>query len=606
MKKEHKKKLNIEKLPAYFFRISLLSISLLLFFILLLSQSWLVIHKNEQHLNQYYLPAISILFQAQNQLHELEHKVSKTLNLSTDVNIDATTFQYNALSDDKYQLDLLSKKLTSLEQKYFDLEFEQAFLRFKRQTEKLSISLANKKEVDDLTSESLSLSVLQTKNYAEQLRRLYEVRANKLSEELKQQRKNLFWKLPVFIVLFSLIFAVIINKAITAIKEVIAKQKQQHNNALEQERLLFKIIFESSPNGLVIANSKGKIINANQEMEYLFKYSLEELIGLEVEDLMPSRFKHHHKKNITAYMEHPVERPMAKEKKLVAADKNGEEFPVEIGLTPIKMAGQQEFYVLATITDISQRKKNEYELLVSKKEAEKANIAKSVFLSQMSHELRTPLNAILGFGQLIEMDDENSLTEEQLDNLHEILSAGKHLLSLIDEILDLSKIEAGKVNMSLQDYPLTELLNECLTLVKAQADKAGIKIYNQITEHYLIYADKLRFKQIMLNLITNAIKYNRIHGTVTLKAEFNREEKIRISVIDQGKGLSGDQQNRLFKAFERLGAETTEIQGTGIGLVVTKQLIELMNGNIGIDSAPDAGSTFWIEIKAKKLISQTL
>ncbi|NOQ34402.1 MAG: PAS domain S-box protein [Methylococcaceae bacterium] len=601
MKTNNKKSMELEKLLAYFFRLVLLSFTLLLIFILLIFRSWHMIDKNQQHLSQYYLPSISVIFQMQNIFNKLEHKNLDSLNIQERTNTLRITFQYSSSNDNKYQLGLLSKKLATLEQSHSNLNFKLAFSRFEHQVNKLLNNLTPQKQPLSETAEKYSALLLQAQNNAEQLRRLYELEVSKLSINIKQQQQELLWEIALFIVLFFFIFRKIINSSSTAIKKMSSKQEQQHNETLEKERLLFKLIFESSPNGLIIVNNNGKIINANQEMERLFKYSHQALIGRDIEDLMPQRFKKGHKTNIQHYLEQPTERPMAKESKLLAVDKNDKEFPIEIGLTPLKLGKQQELYILATIADISEHKQAQQELLASKNEAEKANKAKSAFLANMSHELRTPLNAILGFGQLMEMEDDPPLTLEQLDNTHEIIKAGYHLLSLINEVLDLSKIEAGKVKISMQKFSLSEVLDECFMLIQPLTHKTEINIDNKITTDYLVYADKLRLKQVLLNLMTNAVKYNRENGTVTLKAESPSKQKVRISIIDKGKGISTSEQKRLFQAFERLGAESTRIQGTGIGLVVTKQLIELMEGNIGIDSIPDVGSTFWIEIKGEEM-----
>lgn len=236
------------------------------------------------------------------------------------------------------------------------------------------------------------------------------------------------------------------------------------------------------------------------------------------------------------------------------------------------------------------------ELQAAKEEAERASRAKSEFLSRMSHELRTPLNVILGFAQLMELDVEPGSAAEE--NLQQILQAGRHLLQLIEEVLDLSRIEAGRLDLSPEDLPLSEVVSEVIDLLRPLAHQRMITI-NSYVGHlpYYVRADRRRLRQVVMNLLSNAIKYNRDAGVVTITASVRPEgQRIRLSVADTGPGIPEDQQGRLFEPFERLGAEESGIEGTGIGLVTSKQLIEAMGGAIGFSSQPGQGSTFWIDI----------
>lgn len=230
---------------------------------------------------------------------------------------------------------------------------------------------------------------------------------------------------------------------------------------------------------------------------------------------------------------------------------------------------------------------------------EQVSLAKSQFLSQMSHELRTPLNAIIGFAQLLQTPDpEYPLAEHHLDSVNEILKAGLHLLGLINELLDLAKIESGKISLSIGSMALTELLSDCQTLIRPLADSKGLQlmIQNPLADDLRLKVDPKRAKQILLNFLSNAVKYNRPGGNITLLTADAEDNRVRISVIDSGQGLAEQQQQLLFQSFERLGAEHTDIEGTGIGLAITKQLAELMQGKVGVTSTPGVGSTFWVEL----------
>ena len=235
------------------------------------------------------------------------------------------------------------------------------------------------------------------------------------------------------------------------------------------------------------------------------------------------------------------------------------------------------------------------ELQKAKEEADQANQAKSVFLSSMSHELRTPLNSVLGFGQLLYTDEKNPLTTEQKNQLGKILRSGDHLLCLIDDVLNLSKIESGAVEISIESVNVYSVLNEILDVVEQAAKEAQVEIiWEEQDQHLFIDVDNTRFRQVIMNLLSNAIKYNFPEGTVHLVTR-KREDKLRITVVDTGIGISSEKTQFLFEPFNRLGAETSSIEGTGIGLTITKRLVELMGCHIGYESEVGKGTTFWVD-----------
>ncbi|MBC7755850.1 MAG: PAS domain-containing sensor histidine kinase [Bdellovibrio sp.] len=254
---------------------------------------------------------------------------------------------------------------------------------------------------------------------------------------------------------------------------------------------------------------------------------------------------------------------------------------------------EQEIRVV--LSDISARKKAEFALQEARLIADKANLAKSEFLSSMSHELRTPLNAILGFAQLIEAA-EPPPTIKQQKNVEQILKAGWYLLELINEILDLAVIEAGKVVLHLEHLSLAEVLNDAEAMLEHQAQQRGIHMqFPLASELYFVQADRVRIKQVMVNLLSNALKYNKPNGSVLVSYVKKSSERVRICVQDTGEGLTTDNMAQLFQPFNRLGKESSKEEGTGIGLVVAKRIVELMSGAIGVESVVGKGTVFWVE-----------
>lgn len=255
---------------------------------------------------------------------------------------------------------------------------------------------------------------------------------------------------------------------------------------------------------------------------------------------------------------------------------------------PIMMSGSN--------MDITEVKRAEERVILAKEQAEKANQAKSAFLSSMSHELRTPLNAILGYTQLFEYD--GNLNSQQVTNMREIRKAGEHLLQLINDVLDLAKIESGKMTVSLEPVLVSRIINECFTLVQPQADARGIRLYVTLNDQDKTYvvADHVRFKQALLNLLSNAIKYNQVGGEVEVRLDAQPMDRMRITVRDTGRGIPADRQHEVFQPFNRLSAENSNIEGSGVGLVITKQLVEMMQGRLDFSSAEAIGTSFWIDL----------
>lgn len=279
----------------------------------------------------------------------------------------------------------------------------------------------------------------------------------------------------------------------------------------------------------------------------------------------------------------------------------------------IRSESGEALHMLGVVQDIDERKRAEKELISAREEADNANRAKSQFLSSMSHELRTPMNAIMGFSQLMTMETEPGLNESQLENVTEISKASQHLLELINDVLDLAKIEAGHINLSIEAVGIAEVISETLQLITPLAQKRGIEIsvardsneisFEELSEqYYAVRADRTRFRQILLNLLSNAVKYNCDNGKINISYQQSENNLTRISITDTGAGLSTEEQKQLFQAFHRLEAEESEIEGTGIGLIITKNIVELMGGNIGVESQQGTGSTFWFELPSDSII----
>ena len=276
--------------------------------------------------------------------------------------------------------------------------------------------------------------------------------------------------------------------------------------------------------------------------------------------------------------------------------KDGSRFPAIVSITALRDEYRNIIGYLLIGSDNSVRKRVESELKSAMAAADKANRAKSEFLSGMSHELRTPLNAILGFAQLMETGSP-APTSAQRRNLDQILKGGWYLLDLINEVLDLSLIESGKVILSTEPVSLVEVMLECRTMIEPQAHKRGISLtFPRFETPYFVKADRTRIKQVLINLLFNAIKYNKPSGAVCVECSLQPGDVIRISVRDTGAGLVAEHVAQLFQPFNRLGKEAGIEEGTGIGLVVTKRLVELMGGVIGVDSIVGTGTVFWFEM----------
>ena len=382
----------------------------------------------------------------------------------------------------------------------------------------------------------------------------------------------------------------------TARKQIEADQKKL-DQRLRDQQFYTRSLIESNIDALITTDPSGIITDVNKQMEALTGCTRDELIG--------APFKKYFTDPERA--EAGINRVLSEKKitdyELTALARDRKETVVSYNATTFYDRDRTLQGVFAAARDITERKRldqvlqeNNVELECARSVAEKANLAKSDFLSSMSHELRSPLNAILGFAQLMESGSPLP-TPSQKASIDQILRAGWYLLELINEILDLALIESGKLSLSLEAVSLTDLLLDCQAMIEPQAQKSGIRIsFPTSAMDFVANADRTRLKQVLINLLSNSIKYNKVGGTVAVTCGVSTAGRLRISVQDSGEGLSPEKLAQLFQPFNRLGQEAGPEEGTGIGLVVSKRLVELMEGEIGAQSTVGAGSMFWIEL----------
>jgi len=380
-------------------------------------------------------------------------------------------------------------------------------------------------------------------------------------------------------------------------------ERKKAETELRESEVKHRSLFTSMTQGVVYQNPDGSISSANSAAEKILGLSLDQMQGKTSAD---PRWKAV-RENGDAFDgdTHPAMLALKTgESHLgvlmgVFVPEENEYRWIMIDAVPQFRDGEDKPYqAFTTFTDITQQRNAERVLAQAKIDAEKANQAKSDFLSSMSHELRTPLNSVIGFGQVLDLDIDEPLTENQKDSVDQILKGGAHLLVLINDVLDLAKVESGRMELSIEEVNLSEVSDQTLDLVEGMAKRKNVTISMQDikTTPILLMTDFTRIKQVLLNLISNAIKYNHEGGKVSISCAPSGPDMLRISVRDTGQGIAAERQAELFQPFNRLGAERSEIEGTGIGLVVCKSLVELMGGIIGFESEKDEGSTFWFEV----------
>src|SRR3954447_31238 len=378
----------------------------------------------------------------------------------------------------------------------------------------------------------------------------------------------------------------------TARKQV-EEERKKLDQRLRDQQFYTRSLIESNIDALATTDPQGIITDVNKQMEALTDCTRDELIGAPFKNYFtdPERAE--------AGINLVLSGKKMTDYELTACTRDDKRTVVSYNATTFYDRDRKLQGVFAAARDVTERKRFEralqetnVEMDIAKSAAEKANLAKSDFLSSMSHELRSPLNAILGFAQLME-SSAPAPTDSQKESIAQILQAGWHLLKLINEILDLAVIESGKVSLSSEPVSLAEVVSECQAMMEPQGQQRGIRMtFPRFKHPVFVQADRTRLKQIIINLLSNAIKYNKENGTVAVECKAGEHGRVRISVRDTGAGLPPEKIAQLFQPFNRLGQEAGGVAGTGIGLVVTKRLAELMEGVLGVDSTVGVGSVF--------------
>ncbi len=390
-----------------------------------------------------------------------------------------------------------------------------------------------------------------------------------------------------------------------------AQYQNSRQEALQNEKRL-KTIMNGLQDSIVAIDEKGIILSASPSVKDRFGFSENELLGQNVKMLMPEPYHSEHDGYLEAYKRTGKAKIINMMRILEGKRKDGSTFPLELRVTETQWDGSPQYTgIMRDITDLKQSEEKlkvanqELERRIEKRtedlkratsKAERNSAAKTEFLSRMSHELRTPMNAILGFSQLLGSNKAHPLSSHQSSQVNEIMKAGRHLLELINEVLDLASIESGKITLSPEPVCMVDLMNEVLAVVEPLASQYEISLVNEVEKHHMLFvkADKVRAKQVLLNLISNGIKYNRVGGSVTLSVDNDDEKFLRVNIQDTGMGIPKEKIQNIFEPFDRLGAEITETEGTGIGMTISRKLMEVMNGTISVDSIPGEGSCFYI------------
>jgi protein-histidine pros-kinase len=366
--------------------------------------------------------------------------------------------------------------------------------------------------------------------------------------------------------------------------------KFQQPKIAEDQVDRFRAILEAAPDAMIIVGKDGKIILVNAQTLTLFGYQREELIGQRIELLIPERFRAGHPEKRNGYAHSPKTRPMGAGLDLYALRKDGTEFPAEISLSPMETS--EGTFVTAAIRDITERKRQMEE---QNRRMQEANRLKSEFLANMSHELRTPLNAIIGFSELMYHEKVGPLSPDHKEYLGDILTSARHLLQLINDVLDLTKIEAGKMEFRPEVTDLSKVTGEVKDILRGMAGTKKIQVETEIDPALSkVVLDSSKYKQVLYNYLSNAIKFTPESGKIIIRLKPEGSEQFRMEVEDNGIGVAEKDTAKLFSEFQQLDAGTgKKYAGTGLGLALTKRIVEAQGGSVGMKSELGKGSVFF-------------
>jgi PAS domain S-box-containing protein len=370
------------------------------------------------------------------------------------------------------------------------------------------------------------------------------------------------------------------------------RAEQQVKDVEAQTRELLAATAEA----FIAIDADGVVTAWNARAEQTFGWPAGDAVGRPLAELIiPEALREAHERGRRRYLETGEGPLLNRRVEVTAAHRDGHQLPVELVIWPVGSGPGTAFNAFAH--DISERRRSQEALVQAKQEADRANRAKSEFLSKMSHELRTPLNAIIGFGQLLQLED---LTKEQAECVEHMLRGGRHLLELINEVLDISRIEAGSLTLSPEPVEVLEVVRDTVDLIRPLAAEREITVQapSRAEPGWTVRADRQRLKQVLLNLVSNAVKYNRHGGDLRVSCRATPEGRVAVAVEDTGPGIPADRMDRLFRPYDRLGAEETDIQGTGMGLALSKGLVEAMDGTLVAESVEGQGATFTVQLPA--------
>jgi len=405
---------------------------------------------------------------------------------------------------------------------------------------------------------------------------------------------------------------------LTAIEKPVESGQPQPDAETKETRVIarpresaegrFRELLEAAPDAIIEVDRQGRIVLLNAVTEKLFGYSREELLGQSVDALIPDAASGRHAAHRASYWSKPQTRPMGHGLTLVARRKDGTEFPVEISLSPVK-AGKS-FRVTAIIRDVTMQRVAEEKIRAANiqleqrnREVERANRLKSEFLASMSHELRTPLHTIIGFSELLAEGVEGPLNDKQSRFVRHVHQDALHLLELINDVLDLSKIEAGRLELQLEAFDSLDVINDALGAIHPMAEAKQIVVSNRTKGPLPVFADRVRFREILNNLLSNAVKFTPEKGTVWIEREPAPEDVVCFSVGDTGIGIAPEDQDAVFDTFRQVGSTTRGVrEGTGLGLAIVKRLVEMHGGEIRVESEKGKGSRFSFTIPVTRAV----